>query len=286
MKVYTTRAALLTVACFLYSLSWAQNQMVEVSYDRIVILHFDSPIHKAWVGNEDMVSPKSEGDKLILQSKKENDDFIDNNLQVQTLDGSFFIFALKFNNRPAKEFFHFTNAQAVYKGKSLIQTDTVKNVNPLASFDSKDEELLNIKALCRQVEAKSTEPTGLASEERRMQFLVGGIYVKDNLLFFKVLIANESNIPYDIDFIRFVVEAENKKIKRTASQEDGKKVKYILGEDTKRIVKGKINTMVFVFDKFTIDKKEKLYIEFWELKGDRNIRLAVPNKSILAAKAL
>ena len=66
----------------------------------------------------------------------------------------------------------------------------------------------------------------------------------------------------------------------------GKKVKYILGEDTKRIVKGKINTMVFVFDKFTIDKKEKLYIEFWELKGDRNIRLAVPNKSILAAKAL
>jgi hypothetical protein len=46
------------------------------------------------------------------------------------------------------------------------------------------------------------------------------------------------------------------------------------------------NNFIFVLPKFTIQDKKRLYIEFWESKGDRNFSIYITNSDLLKIKPL
>jgi len=44
--------------------------------------------------------------------------------------------------------------------------------------------------------------------------------------------------------------------------------------------------MVYIFEKFTIEKKKKLTFQITELKGDRKLSIDVPHQYIIKADSL
>ena len=58
---------------------------------------------------------------------------------------------------------------------------------------------------CSEILRKRRSVRHLGVEANRMEAAIRGVYVKDNVVYYKVSIANNSNVDYDIDYIRFFV---------------------------------------------------------------------------------
>ena len=99
-----------------------------------------------------------------------------------------------------------------------------------------------------------------------------------------VQVANNSNINYDVDMLRFFIE-DATKAKRTATQEIEVQPLFVSG-DTSTIKGDTKNTIVFALPKFTIPDRKYLSIQLMEKNGGRNLQLSVPNRTIIKAKGL
>lgn len=117
-----------------------------------------------------------------------------------------------------------------------------------------------------------------------MEARVNGIYIKDDILFFHLVMSNLSAIGYDIDFIRFYI-VDRKKSKRTAVQELDLKPLFTAGKTDAVPAYGK-GSAVFVFNKFTIPDGKDFVIQVGEKNGGRHLRLKLGNRKIVRAKML
>ena len=109
-----------------------------------------------------------------------------------------------------------------------------------------------------------------------------GIYIKENVIFYHFRIQNQSNINYDVDFLRFYIR-DKQKVKRTASQEVDIKPLYVFGDADK--IKGQTDQdVVYALEKFTIPDAKRLVIEMFEKNGGRNLNLSIKNKTIVNAR--
>lgn len=111
------------------------------------------------------------------------------------------------------------------------------------------------------------------------------VLISGDSLFFKLQIANRSNLNYEIDFIRFYVR-DLKISKRTVKQEQ--ELYPITSVDTQNyVLKAGANLNdVFVLKQFPITKTSALFIEVYEKNGSRQLYLKVKQKHILKAKAI
>jgi hypothetical protein len=160
---------------------------------------------------------------------------------------------------------------------SLKVADTY---NPEAAKQS----AATIQEYCEQLyESKMKYPiTGYS--KAKMNFYMDKIYVKDDMFFLKLNLKNESNIDFDVDFVKFHIQ-NKKKIKRSSKQEIYMEPIFSYNN----IEKVKSNTseyMVFVIDKFTIMNDKQFYVEFEEASGERNVAFQVLNKDIINAVEL
>ncbi len=111
-----------------------------------------------------------------------------------------------------------------------------------------------------------------------------GLYIKDEVLFCRIILQNHSDISYDIDQLRFYIRDQNKS-KRTASQELEISPLYVKGDTA--VVTGKTEKVfVFALPKFTIPEKKYFAIEIMEKSGGRNLQLRAGNSVIVKAKSL
>ena len=117
-----------------------------------------------------------------------------------------------------------------------------------------------------------------------MQLRLSGIYITNDILYFKLEVQNRSNISYDIEMLRFFIKDEIKS-KRTASQEIEIQPVYISG-DTSVVKEQSKNILVYSLPKFTIPDKKFLSIQLIEKNGGRHLHLNILNRSIVKAKSL
>ncbi len=103
-------------------------------------------------------------------------------------------------------------------------------------------------------------------------------------MFFKLEVSNNSNINYDVDMLSFFIKDE-KKSKRTATQEIKIQPLYVLGDNSTIRGEGK-NIIVFALPKFTIPDKKYLTVQLMEKGGGRNLQLPIRYRTILKAKSL
>jgi conjugative transposon TraN protein len=111
---------------------------------------------------------------------------------------------------------------------------------------------------------------------------LNGIYIKNDVIFFKLQVENNSNINYDVDMLRFFIR-DARQTKRTATQEIDVQPLYVSG-DTSTIKSNSKNTIVFASPKFTIPNRKYLSIQLMEKNGGRNLQLSVGNRTIIKAK--
>lgn len=111
------------------------------------------------------------------------------------------------------------------------------------------------------------------------------VLISGDSLFFKINILNQSNIDYEIDFIRFYIK-DLKITKRTVTQEQDIHPVQVMGLEQKKVASKKDKYLVFVNLKFPIQKGRALFIEIYEKNGSRHIYHKISNRDLKKIKSI
>lgn len=242
---------------------------VEVTTNKTSSIIFPYKITDVDRGSRDILVQKAKGVTNILKVKAARSNFKETNLTVITDDGSIFLFPMYYSSQP--------DTYAVRASDFVNSKETpVLFQNELTTVQLQDASEKIINHASHNV-IKST--TG---NEMKLSLL--GIYIQDNTLFYHIRIANQSNIPYHTEMLRFSVK-DQKKPKRTASQELLEVPIYQYGNTF--VIKGKSSEdLIYALPKRTIPNAKILNIELKEKHGGRHLNLKIKNKSILKAQTI
>ena len=195
--------------------------------------------------------------------------FDETNLTVVTADGKFYSYILNYVDTPAV-----LNINFAAKVKW----------NPEAFFSSGDITEAEVQADAETVAFDTKKLRRIKDKSYSMTMRLDGIYINENVMYFRMKLDNQSNINYDISQLRFSIR-DQKKSRRTAMQELEINPLYVYN-DTAVVAGHSKQVLVFAVPKFTIPDKKVLNIQMTEKNGGRNLELKLRNKSILKAKTV
>lgn len=221
-------------------------------------------------GSKEILVQKAQGVENILQVKAASDSFPESNLSVVTADGKLTTFLVSYVEDPA----------------SLnLSVDPKNRANENSIFTPKEDvnESIVRKHAQLVMDSKDYYP-GLKNDKNDIALYLKGIFIEDDVLYFRFNITNWSNVGYDVDQFRFFIR-DQRKAKRTASQEIEVLPLYISKEPEK--IPGKtMDTHVFALPKFTIPDKKYLAVQLMERDGGRHLTLKIKNRHIIGAKVI
>lgn len=252
----------------------SETDTIEVSFNKTIHVFFDSKVKYFDVGSPDVLIDSATN---MVKLKAAILNFPATNLTVLTENG-YHHFILVYEENPEKHIFH------VGKAISLSQK---KEEGQKGKKDDQADKNDDFKTACLKAKDSKGGINDLGVVGRKTKFLLRGIYVHDDNLYFVTEIQNASNIEYDIDFIRFVTR--NNKIlnsKKYAIQESVLEPLYVLNTEINTVAANSSVVKVFVFKKFTIASDKKLFLELWEKGGERQLNFSVDDADILNAKKL
>jgi conjugative transposon TraN protein len=124
----------------------------------------------------------------------------------------------------------------------------------------------------------------IGSKRFGIQYLLKGIFTNNGLLYLHTQIRNESNVPFEVDFVRMKI-VDKKVAKRTAIQET---VIYpFRAYNYARTVRGKgTERTVFTIGKITIPDDKLFVIELFEKNGGRHQEFIIENSDIVRARVI
>ena len=269
-------------------LSKASNDTIYVSYDKTVLLLFDSNIIFEDIGSNKIIASK-EGNKLKLASTIKTP--IQTSLHVELESGKMFAFILKYSSNPKRILYKFMSDEAenmpIKKTSSNSYNDEygeIKINKPAVKKENNDFQMN-----CEKINSFKNSSSGVGVVAKSFIYYLGDIYIKNDKLYFKVVFENTTNIPYDIEQIKFIIRGKKGKIKQQALQESEVNPIYIFNESNR--IEGKNSnqktlTKIFVFDKFNYSSEKIFSIEVWESNGDRIFDMKVESSDLLKVKYL
>lgn len=244
-----------------------ESHNVEITYNKTSSLIFPTIIKSVDRGSRDVIAQKAKGVGNVLQLKAGRENFPETNLTVITSDGTLHQFTVTYSAEPVSLAMHFNDAE---------------NPAPLV-FETELTETEMENYASGIVQAKRTIRY-YKENEYKIGLALLGIYIKNDVMFYRFRITNKSNVNYDIDFLKFYIR-DKARIKRTASQEIEVKPIYVYGND--KSVKGRTSTdLVYALTKLTIPESKHFDVEMFEQNGGRHFELEIKNKTIVKARLL
>ncbi len=238
---------------------------LQISDQMTTNLIFPHAIKSVDRGNRNILVQKASAVENILQVKAENSGLQNSNLTVITEDGSFYSFAVEYQEVPQK-----LNLKIQQAGNS-----------DLADFGNQIQAESELEETARKVATKNRSMPAI----RQRRFLTGialaGIYIDKDLLYFQLRLENQTNIPYDIGQFRMFIR-DNRQSKRSASQELEQSPLLVYG-NAARIPAQSTQALVVVLPKFTIPDQKHLKIELMEENGGRHLQIKVKNRHLMNA---
>jgi conjugative transposon TraN protein len=250
-------------------LSKIESDSLTIAYSKTTSIIFPFAIKSVDRGSQDVLVQKAKGLENILMIKAAQQGFVQTNLTVVTADGQLYSFVLKYDEHCPQ--------------LNLILNKTKSEVQEIYfSSDTGNEE--NIQKYSKLAFYEKKKLRGEKENKYDIQFQLSGIFIRDDVMYYRINITNNSKINYDVDQLRFFIR-DNKKVKRTASQEIEIVPVYILNNVA--TVDGESeNTFVFAFPKFTIPEQKYLAIQLMEKNGGRHVELRVNNKKLVQVTVL
>lgn len=265
---------LLTISAFAQQtdknrLSKIDSDSLTIAYSKTTNIVFPYAIKSVDRGSQDILVQKAKGLKNMLMIKAAQKGFFQTNLTVVTADGKLYSFVLNYDEKSPQ--LNLTvnkikpEAQEIYFSSETGNEEDVQEYSKLAFDDKK-------------------KIRGEKESNYDIDFQLNGIYIRDDVMYYRIKVTNNSKINYDVDQLRFFIR-DNKKVKRTASQEIEIKPIYILN-NMATIDEESENTFVFAVPKFTIPEKKYLAIQLMEKNGGRHMELHVKNKKLVKVTVL
>ena len=242
---------------------------LSIAFDKTTSLVFPYAIKSVDRGSQSVLAQKARGVENILQIKAGKEGFEETNLTVITAEGKLYCFLLNYARQPSVLNLTFGTPKPPYKD---------------ALFSSEDHNEGEIQAYSDAVTVEKKKVHGINDKKYGMKFRLNGLYIHDNVMYYRIKMENQSNINYDIDQLRFFI-SDRKKAKRTATQEIEIKPLYV-ENDTLTVEGHSEDIFVFALPKFTIPDQKYLAIQLMEKNGGRHLELDVHNKALLRSTVL
>lgn len=244
-------------------LTTVESDSVAIGYSKTTNIVFPYAIKSVDRGSQDILVQKAKGLENILQIKAAQRGFIQTNLTVVTADGKLYSFVLNYNEQSPQLNLSVNKIelerQEIYFSEESGNKEEIQEYSKLAFYEK-------------------NKIRGGKENRHEIKFQLNGIFIQNDIMYFRLIVENSSKIKYDIDQLRFFIR-DSKRVKRTATQEIEIKPTYILN-DVATIEGESENTFVFALSKFTIPEDKYLAIQLMEKNGGRHMELDVKNKKI------
>ena len=245
---------------------------LKVSTNKTSNLIFPFGIKSVDIGSADLKAQKANGVENVLQLKAAKENFDETNLTVITSDGKFYSFLIDYSANP-----------------NLLNLKFKDTSNDGALFSSPG--LKSSKSNAAQIEIDARKCLeqkrflfALKDKANGMRLLLSGIYIDNDVLYFKLNVDNKTNINYDFESLNFFIK-DIKQGKRTAVQEI-QQTPLLVYNDSGYVTGKSSLSFVVAVQKFTIPDKKMLVIQLMEKNGGRNLSLKIKNRTIVKAKTI
>lgn len=246
------RLVCLVCGCWLLVSAIAQTASLAIATDKTTSLIFPYPVTYVDRGTKDiLVQQVKEADNILLV-KAATQKLSETNLSVVTEDGSVYSFRVNYDANP------------------LVWVWQIPSQNQAALATYANAILVSKKTM-----------RGICSRKWDMNAELIGIYIKDRVIYYQLLLENKSPIDFDINFLHFYIR-DKKKGKRTAIQENDLSPLYI-GGNTSQVKAYNSDVIVVALQKFTIPDAKYLAIQIMEKNGGRHLAMRVHNNKIIKA---
>jgi len=242
---------------------------LKIGYSKTTNIVFPYAIKSVDRGSEDVLVQKGKGFENILQIKAAKQEFVPTNLTVVTADGKLYSFLLSYDEQ---------NPQL---NLSVNTTEPLKQHVLFSSGSGNEQELQLYSKLAFYDKCRIR---GEKESEYGIKLHLNGIFIQNDVMYYRIVVVNHSKIKYDIDQFRFFIR-DSKKVKRTASQEIEITPLHILN-NYETIDEESENTFVFAVPKFTIPEKKYFAIQLMENNGGRHLTIQVKNKKLVQVTVL
>ena len=254
---------------------------LEVTYDKTTHIIFPSAVRYVDLGSPNLVAGKADGAENVIRVKAVVRNFRDEtNMSVITESGSFYTFNGKDADEPL--LLNIEMKDFIHDGSKVNRPNNALDIylKELGSESPKLVQLIN-KSIHKE---NKRHVKHIGSKAFGIQYLLRGIYTHNGLLYFHTQVRNQSNVPFEVDFVTFKI-VDKKVMKRTAIQEQI--VFPLRAYNYATLVAGnKDERTMFTFDKFTIPAGKVLVVELNEKSGGRHQSFTVESEDIVRAKVI
>lgn len=254
---------------------------LEVTYDKTTHIIFPSAVRYVDLGSPNLVAGKADGAENVIRVKAVVRNFRDEtNMSVITESGSFYTFNVKYADEPL--LLNIEMKDFIHDGSKVNRPNNALDIylKELGSESPKLVQLIN-KSIHKE---NKRHVKHIGSKAFGIQYLLRGIYTHNGLLYFHTQVRNQSNVPFEVDFVTFKI-VDKKVMKRTAIQEQI--VFPLRAYNYATLVAGnKDERTIFTFDKFTIPAGKVLVVELNEKSGGRHQSFTVESEDIVRAKVI
>ncbi|MDU1892017.1 MAG: conjugative transposon protein TraN [Dysgonomonas sp.] len=254
---------------------------LEVTFEKTVHVIFPAAIRYVDLGSSNIIAGKAGSSENVLRIKAAIRGFeSETNMAVITEEGSYYTFNIKYADEPEKlniemkDFMHDGIATNRPNNSMEIYLKELGSESPRIVYLINRSIYQNDKRIVKHI----------GSKRFGIQYLLKGIYSHNGLLYLHTQIKNSTNVPFDIDFIRFKI-VDKKMVKLTAVQET---VIYPLRAYNfiSQVGANQTERTVFTIDKITIPNDKQLVIELFEKNGGRNQTFVIENDDLIRAEQI
>ena len=251
---------------------------LQITFEKTVHLIFPAQIRYVDLGSSNIIAGKAEDADNVLRVKAAVRDFeTETNLSVICDDGSYYSFNVKYAEEPERlniemqDFLH-SGTNNLPTNKADIYFKELGNQSPVL-----------VKLIMKTIwQNNRRESKHIGSKKFGIQFLLRGLYSHNGLLYFHLQMKNQSEMPYNIDFITFKV-VDKKIAKRTAIQEQVLQPLRAYN-DVIRIGGLQTQRSIFTLEQFTLPDDKVLEVTLFEQNGGRHQTFIVENEDLIRAK--
>lgn len=254
---------------------------LEVTFEKTVHVIFPAPIRYVDLGSSNIIAGKAGSSENVLRIKASVRGFeSETNMAVITEEGSYYTFNVKYADEPEKlniemkDFMHDGIATNRPNNSMEIYLKELGSESPRIVYLINRSIYQNDKRIIKHI----------GSKRFGIQYLLKGIYSHNGLLYLHTQIKNSTNVPFDIDFIRFKI-VDKKMVKQTAVQETVihplRAYNFI-----SQVGENQTERTVFTIDKITIPNDKQLVIELFEKNGGRNQTFVIENDDLIRAEQI
>jgi conjugative transposon TraN protein len=240
---------------------------LDITWHKTTMLIFPAAIQSADRGDSYVLAEKVKGVDNVLKVKAGQKTFESSNLQVITVDGKVYAFNVNYVEEPTSLTIDLRRqppyAPVTFQGVSLNS----KEIEQYAGIIAAGEPFLKKGRF----------------HKHGLDLFLEGVYIKDDVLFFRYHLKNSTGIGYDAASTRFYIR-DKKRSKRTAVQD--KESDPLLVQKSGKPEDALGQTIIVAFPKFTIAESKYFVTEIMEQDGDRNPVSGLDQDILLRAKAL